>query len=118
MPTPSERNEANTLNIDLIVSSFLKIEPQFNEFAETFYYILFKECPGMIPLFSRTDMEKQKSKLIESVRLLISNIHNPEAFASILKSLGHRHGEHPTFYLACRNKSYVLLRGLRNLTKI
>jgi hemoglobin-like flavoprotein len=91
MPTPSEKYEANTLNIDLLVSSFLKIEPQTNEFAETFYCILFKECPGMIPLFSRTDMEMQKSKLIESLRLLIGNIHNPEAFASILKSLGHRH---------------------------
>lgn len=91
MPTPSEKYEASTLNINLLTASFSRIEPQADEFAETFYYILFKECPGMIPLFSRTDMEKQKSKLIESLELLIGNIHNPEAFATILKSLGHKH---------------------------
>jgi nitric oxide dioxygenase len=91
MSMPYERPEANTLDVKLLVSSFLKIEPQADEFAATFYYILFQKYPGIIPLFARTDMEKQKSKLIESLQLVMGNIHNPEAFTSILRNLGYRH---------------------------
>jgi hemoglobin-like flavoprotein len=91
MSTPSERPEANTLDTKLLISSFLKIEPQADEFAATFYCILFQEYPSMVPLFAKTDMEKQKSKLIESLQLVMGNIHNPEAFTSILRNLGYRH---------------------------
>jgi hemoglobin-like flavoprotein len=91
MTTPSAESEANTLDIKLLISSFLKIEPQADEFAETFYNVLFQKYPGMVPLFANTDMDKQKSKLIESLELVMGNIHNPEAFASILKNLGHKH---------------------------
>jgi hemoglobin-like flavoprotein len=91
MSTPSEKSEANTLDIRLLISSFLKIEPQADEFAATFYYILFEKYPKMVPLFAKTDMEKQKSKLIESLQLVMGNIHNPEAFASILRNLGYKH---------------------------
>ena len=90
-PTPSGNLEANNLDIKLLISSFLKIEPQADEFAETFYHILFQKYPGIIPLFAKTDMEKQKSKLIESLQLVMGNIHNPEAFTSILRDLGYRH---------------------------
>jgi nitric oxide dioxygenase len=64
MSTPSEKSEANTLDTRLLISSFLKIEPQADEFAATFYYILFEKYPNMVPLFAKTDMEKQKTRLI------------------------------------------------------
>jgi nitric oxide dioxygenase len=91
MPTPSEESEANTLDIRLLISSFLKIEPQADEFAATFYYVLFEKYPNMVPLFAKTDMEKQKSRLIESLQLVMGNIHNPETSASILRNLGYKH---------------------------
>jgi nitric oxide dioxygenase len=91
MSTPSEESEANTLDIRLLISSFLKIEPQADEFAATFYYILFKKYPSMVPLFAKTDMEKQKTRLIESLQLVMGNIHNPETSASILRNLGYKH---------------------------
>jgi hemoglobin-like flavoprotein len=91
MPTPSEELAGNKLDIKLLISSFLKIEPQADEFAETFYCILFQKYPGMVPLFAKTDMEKQKSRLIESLELVMGNIHNPEAFASMLRNLGYKH---------------------------
>jgi nitric oxide dioxygenase len=91
MSTPSEESEANTLDIRLLISSFLKIEPQADEFAATFYYILFKKYPSMVPLFAKTNMEKQKTRLIESLQLVMGNIHNPETSASILRNLGYKH---------------------------
>jgi nitric oxide dioxygenase len=91
MSTPSEKSEANTLDIKLLISSFLKIEPQADEFAATFYYILFEKYPDMVPLFAKTDMEKQKTRLIESLQLVMGNIHNPETSASILRNLGYKH---------------------------
>jgi nitric oxide dioxygenase len=91
MSTPSEKSEANTLDIKLLISSFLKIEPQADEFAATFYYILFEKYPSMVPLFAKTDMEKQKTRLIESLQLVMGNIHNPETSASILRNLGYKH---------------------------
>jgi nitric oxide dioxygenase len=91
MPTPSEKLAATNLDIKLLISSFLKIEPQADEFAATFYRILFQKYPGLMPLFEKTDMEKQKSKLIESLQLIMSNINNPEVFASMLRNLGYKH---------------------------
>jgi nitric oxide dioxygenase len=91
MSTPSEESEANILDTRLLISSFLKIEPQADEFAATFYCILFEKYPSMVSLFAKTDMEKQKSRLIESLQLVMGNIHNPETSASILRNLGYKH---------------------------
>jgi hemoglobin-like flavoprotein len=80
-----------SLNVALLQSSFLKIEPQAQEFSDTFYRILLNKYPRLRPLFSETDMEKQKVKLIESLKLVMVNVYNTEALIFILKNLGKRH---------------------------
>ncbi len=90
MSTTSE-TESNALNVKLLLSTFLKIEPQADAFATTFYYILFNKYPKIRPLFAATDMEKQKAKLIESLQLVMVNVHNTPSLTLILKNLGKRH---------------------------
>lgn len=85
------KTEAPSLNVALLQSSFLKLEPQAQEFSDTFYRILLNKYPRLRPLFSETDMEKQKVKLIESLKLVMVNVYNTEALTFILKNLGKRH---------------------------
>jgi hemoglobin-like flavoprotein len=91
MSTPHRTPETSTLDVQLLLSSFLKIEPQADDFATSFYQILFHKYPKVQSLFSETDMEKQKDKLIQSLQMVMGNVNNPEAFTSILKNLGKRH---------------------------
>lgn len=86
--------EENKLNVDLLLSTFLKIEPQAEEFATTFYRILFEKYPNVQPLFSATNMQQQKIKLVQSLQLVIANVHNTEALNDILRALGARHVEY------------------------
>lgn len=91
-PTPENITaSAQTLDVKLLLASFLDIEPQADAFATSFYQILFDKYPRIRPLFAETDMQKQKDKLIESLQLVMGNVHNSEAFTSILKNLGIRH---------------------------
>jgi hemoglobin-like flavoprotein len=83
--------DRDTLDTDLIQSSYSIIKIQADEFTESFYQILFEKYPDIRPLFLSTDMNKQKEKLIESLDLVLVNVHNPKAFNSILKDLGKRH---------------------------
>jgi hemoglobin-like flavoprotein len=80
-----------SLDTDLIQSSYSIIKTQSDEFAESFYQILFDKYPAVEPLFAKTDMDKQKAKLMESLDLVLVNVHNPKVFVSILKDLGKRH---------------------------
>ncbi len=93
MSSTSETEE-NSLNVNLLLSTFLKIEPQAEEFATTFYQILFEKYPNVQPLFSATDMQQQKIKLVQSLQLVIANVHNTEALNDILRALGARHVEY------------------------
>jgi hemoglobin-like flavoprotein len=93
MPNTSGTEE-NNLNVDLLLSTFLKIEPQSEEFATTFYQVLFERYPNVQPLFSVTNMQQQKIKLVQSLQLVITNVHNTEALNDILRALGARHVEY------------------------
>ncbi len=93
MSNPSGSAESN-LNVNLLLSSFSKIEPQADDFATSFYQILFDKYPQTQSLFSATDMQQQKIKLVQSLELVIANVHNAEALEDILKALGARHVEY------------------------
>jgi hemoglobin-like flavoprotein len=95
MSTPSEPAKSS-LNVDLLLSTFLKIEPQLDEFADSFYQILFNKYPQTELLFLDTDMRQQKIKLVQSLQLVISNVNNADALKDILKALGARHVEYGT----------------------
>ncbi len=88
---PIATTDKDSLDADLIQSSYATIKTQADEFSDSFYQILFDKYPALQPLFSKTDMKKQKNKLIESLDLVLVNVHNPKAFNSILKDLGKRH---------------------------
>jgi hemoglobin-like flavoprotein len=88
---PISAPETTSLDVKLIQSTYLTIKSQADEFAESFYQILFDKYPNVQPLFSATDMGKQKDKLMESLDLVLVNVHNIKAFNSILKELGKRH---------------------------
>jgi hemoglobin-like flavoprotein len=89
--SPTSVPETTTLDVSLIQSTYSIVKPQGDEFAESFYQILFDKYPSVKPLFLATDMKKQKDKLMESLDLVLVNVHNIKAFNSILKDLGKRH---------------------------
>jgi hemoglobin-like flavoprotein len=89
--SPTSVPETTTLDVSLIQSTYSIVKPQGDEFAESFYQILFDKYPNVKPLFSGTDMQKQKDKLMESLDLVLVNVHNIKAFKSILTDLGKRH---------------------------
>jgi hemoglobin-like flavoprotein len=94
------------LQIELLESSFAKIEPKLNDFATSFYDNLFEMYPEAKPLFDNTNMEAQKQKLIESLRTVILNIRYAESLTELLKGLGTRHvqyGALPEHYPAVGN---------------
>jgi hemoglobin-like flavoprotein len=93
MSTPSGSAESS-LNVNLLLSTFQKIEPQAEEFATSFYQILFDKYPQTERLFSATNMQQQRIKLIQSLQLVIANIHSTEDLNNILKALGARHVEY------------------------
>lgn len=78
------------LDVNILLSSFLKIESQNDEFAESFYNALFAKYPQVQKLFLSKETQKQKNKLIESLKLVILNVHNSENLTSRLKGLGTR----------------------------
>jgi hemoglobin-like flavoprotein len=89
--SPTSVPAINSLDTKLIQSTYLIIKAQSDEFATSFYQILFDKYPQVRPLFAKTDMKKQRDKLIESLDLVLVNVNNSDAFTSILKDLGKRH---------------------------
>ncbi len=87
----TQTTEPDSLDTNLLQSSFLKIEPQADEFAATFYQILFDKYPRIQPLFLATDMEEQKIKLIKSLKIVIENVSKAEILTATLEDLGARH---------------------------
>ncbi len=94
------------LEIEILESSFKKIEPKINDFATSFYDNLFTMYPEAKPLFANTKMEAQKQKLIDSLKAIILNIRYGESLSQLLKGLGTRHvqyGALPEHYPAVGN---------------
>ncbi|MGF1492998.1 MAG: globin family protein [Microcoleaceae cyanobacterium] len=80
-----------SLAIELLEKSFDQVKPQANDFVTSFYENLFTMYPEAKPLFTTTDMEKQRAKLLGSLVLVVENLRKPEALESALKGLGARH---------------------------
>ncbi|MBD2386941.1 pentapeptide repeat-containing protein [Cylindrospermum sp. FACHB-282] len=90
-----------SLNVEILEQSFEKVKPRANEFAASFYENLFKAHPEVKPLFTSTDMVNQQKKLLNSLVLVVENLHNPEALVPVLNALGARHvsyGAIPEYY--------------------
>jgi hemoglobin-like flavoprotein len=79
------------LDVLLLISTFTKVAPEADELAGTFYHILFEKYPNLKPLFAKVDMAKQRKKLIESLQLVIANVHSTEVIERLLQNLGKKH---------------------------
>ena len=90
-PEKKSDSEANSLNIDLLESSFAKIRPKLSEFAASFYHNLFLQYPETKPLFSSTNMASQEQKLVDSLLLVVLNLRKPGFLTEALQGLGTRH---------------------------
>lgn len=81
----------SNLPIELIETSFEKIKPRADKFVASFYHKLFETYPETQHLFSKTDMDKQGKKLLNSLILLVEGLRTPEMLVPVLKDLGARH---------------------------
>ena len=88
---PVEAPAEEGLNVELLEQSFEEVKPQADEFAKSFYENLFSANPEAKPLFSTTDMESQRQKLVNSLVLVVENLRKPEALDKALRGLGARH---------------------------
>ena len=85
-----------SLNVQLLETSFARVQPHTTEFASSFYNNLLTDYPQLRPLFANTNMEDQEKKLIMSLVLVINNVRNLAYLTTILKDLGERHVKYGT----------------------
>ena len=79
------------ISITVIRSSFEVLKPVSRELADRFYQHLFKDYPETKGLFSKLDMEKQKSDFIDWLVAVLKHLDDPDALTQFLLALGERH---------------------------
>lgn len=90
-PGLDEVDEATGLKIAVLETSFEKVKPQANAFMNSFYDNLFTDYPAAQPLFTHTDMEKQKKQLLSALVFVVENLRTPDTVIKALKGMGARH---------------------------
>ncbi|MEM8543544.1 MAG: globin family protein [Cyanobacteria bacterium P01_H01_bin.119] len=75
----------------LLEKSFEQVKPRAAEFSACFYDCLFAQYPDTKPMFAEVSLDLQEKKLIASLALVVENLHNPDALAHALQSLGAHH---------------------------
>jgi len=91
MPEAGKNKTGGELDISLIESSFQALAPRGAQLVKRFYEILFKNYPGVIPLFKNTTIAKQEKMLLDALVLVVSNIRKPKVLGQALSGLGERH---------------------------
>ena len=84
-------DEATGLKIAVLEASFEKVKPQANAFMSSFYDNLFTDYPAAKPLFTHTDMEKQKKQLLSALVFVVENLRTPDTIIKALRGMGARH---------------------------
>ena len=110
--TKTSLNEAAMAAIE---TSFALVAPKASELAERFYARLFEEYPSVKPMFSGTDMAKQKKALIAALTLVVKNIRKPDALQPALVELGKRHGGYGAEVAHYDAVGAVLLKTLKEI---
>jgi len=80
----------NTIQKELIQTSFAQVRPIAGTAAAMFYRRLFELDPTLRPLF-KGDMEEQGRKLMDVLGLAVKGLDRPEALLPALAALGRRH---------------------------
>lgn len=79
------------LDIKLIQETFELLKPRAEEFSHRFYERLFQDFPQAQPLFSSSNMDKQKRLLVASLVQIVNNLEQPEFLGEYLGKMGERH---------------------------
>ena len=77
--------------VKLIRETWLQVVPIADTAARLFYQRLFDIDPSTVPLFVKSDMIRQRDRLIESLALVVENAGRPEQLVPTLTQLGRRH---------------------------
>lgn len=77
--------------ISLIEQSFRAVLPIRTAAADIFYRRLFELDPSLKPLFSKSDMAEQGSKLMASLGFVVQGLRRPEAILPVVEDLARRH---------------------------
>ena len=76
--------------IELVQSSFAKVEPIAEQAAEIFYGKLFEADPKLKPLF-KGDMKEQGAKLMTMIATAVNGLNNLDKIVGAVQDLGKRH---------------------------
>lgn len=76
--------------VDLVQSSFAKVQPIADTAAELFYQRLFELSPSLRPLF-KGSMEDQQRKLMSTLAIAVEGLRQPAAIIKAVQELGKRH---------------------------
>ena len=81
----------NELNIELLEKTFEMLAPQGEKLVERFYEELFNRYPKVKGLFLNTTPEKQQTKLLAALKLVVTNLRNQDVLVNALTEMGARH---------------------------
>ena len=107
--------KAINLDIELLEKTFALLAPQGDKLVARFYEELFLRYPQVKPLFIGTTPEKQQSKLLAALKLVVENLRNQDVLVEALTKMGERHqkyGALPEYYEAVK---FTLLDVMREL---
>ncbi len=79
------------MDAGLLRSSFDLIAPDKDQFAQSFYQLLFEKYPGTRQFFANTNMSKQAHLLASTLALVVAGVEKGEDLTPTLQTLGARH---------------------------
>ncbi len=82
------------LPVETLERSFDLVAPRGDELVDCVYANIFARAPSVRPLFSETDMTRQKKMLLQALVMLRKSLRNLDAITPALQSLGARHARY------------------------
>lgn len=79
------------MDLDALETSFDLVAPRGEELVEIFYARLFAAAPAVRPLFTGTDMARQRAMLLAALVLLRKSLRDLDRIVPTLRELGARH---------------------------
>ena len=78
----------------IVRDTWKRFEPKAADHARFFYDKLFELDPETPAMFAKANMDLQRHRLMETLGMLIAELHDPEQLVTDLVSLGRRHIPH------------------------
>ena len=87
----TSESTGNELNIELLEQTFEMLAPEGEKLVARFYEELFSRYPKVKGLFLNTTPEKQQTKLLAALKLVVTNLRNQDVLVNALTEMGARH---------------------------